>query len=162
MNSEEKLMAKKIEQANAHKFIKNKANKYVRLGSGTERKKPSIIKKSNSKYLTSSASGFSQSSKDRSSEKYAKYIQSKKIAVKGGKKRIVSPMCDSEKTENNTYFEKKSNKMKKKKLRLDSGKRKEPLNQYPFPLTPLDKALKKQIDFDDDLAEMKSQSTRNK
>jgi len=86
----------------------------------------------------------------------------KKLSVKGSKKRIGSPALESEnnKNEDNTYYEK--DRMKKKKLRIGSGNRKEPLNHYPFPLTPLDKALNKQIDFEDDLAEMKSQSTRNK
>jgi hypothetical protein len=53
--------------------------------------------------------------------------------------------------------------MPKKKLRLNSdNNRNQPLNQYPFPLTPMDKAVDKQIDFDDNIIGVKSQSTRNK
>lgn len=65
--------------------------------------------------------------------------------------------------EDNTYYEQKNDKMKKKNLRIGSeNNRKEPMNHYPFPLTPLDKAINKPIDFEDDLAAAKSQSTRNK
>ena len=65
--------------------------------------------------------------------------------------------------EDNTYYEREKEKKGKKKLRIGSeNNRKEPLNHYPFPLTPLDKASNKPIDFEDDLAAMKSQSTRNK
>ena len=97
MNSEEKLMAKKVEQANANKFAKNNQNKYVRLGSGNERKKQSTLKKNTSQYMTSSASGFTNKDKDKSSEKYAKYLQAKKLSIKGSKKRVGSPAHENEK-----------------------------------------------------------------
>jgi len=114
--------------------------------------------------MASTVSGFSQRIKEKSSDKYSKYINSKKLVTKASKKRIGSPNLEKDKkNQENNYFEKESEKMKKKNLRIGSdNNRKDPGNHYPFPLTPLEKATNKPIDFEDDLAVMKSQSTRNK
>ncbi len=117
--------------------------------------------------MASSTSGFSHRIKEKTADKYSKYMQSKKISSKASKKRIGSPGLDPQnqnQKEDNTYYERETDRMKKKKnLRIGSdNNRKEPLNHYPFPLTPLEKATNKPIDFEDDLAVMKSQSTRNK
>lgn len=97
MNSEEKLMAKKIEQANNNKIAQNKHGKYNRVGSGNDRKKTTGLKKNSSQFMTSTVSGFSQRGKDKSNEKYSKYMQGKKLVSKGSKKRIGSPAVESEK-----------------------------------------------------------------
>lgn len=164
MNSEEKLMAKKIEQANNHKIAKQKPGKLARVGSGNDRMRQSGMKKNSSQFMASASSGLSHRVKEKSNEKYSKYMHTKKLVKKTSKKRIGSPTAEGEKkAEDNTYYERENNKMKKKNLRIGSdNNRKDPLNHYPFPLTPLEKASKKPIDIEDDLGAMKSQSTRNK
>ena len=167
MNSEEKLMAKKIEQENAAKYTKTHDNKYVRLGSGNDRKRHNPLSKNGSQMLTSNASGYTNNKEgDKSNEKFTHFLQNKKLSVKSSQ-RVGSPPAESEKInddeEEETYFEKDLNvKMPKKNLRIGSENRQEPIHHYPFPLTPLDKASNKPVDFDDNLAAMKSQSTRNK
>lgn len=158
-------MAKKIEQANnAAMFTKTQGNKYVRWGSDNDRK-PSAkggLKKNTSQTLKSDGSECSQTFKQT--------FKAKKFSVKGTKKRVGSPVTDinevafQEDENDDTYYEKEiDSKMPKKNLRLNSdNNRKEPLNQYPFPLTPLDKASNKPIEFEENMAAMKSQSTRNK
>jgi hypothetical protein len=169
MNSEEKLAAKMVEQANAAKYTKTHGNKYVRLGSGDERKSinpVSTLKKNSSQLLTSNGSGYSQNI-DKSNEKYGQFLHNKKLSLKKGGKRVGSPVTENEnQDQDEAYYENKDDngtKMPKKNLRLGSGNnRKENLNHYPFPLTPLDKASNKPIDFDENLPGAKCQSTRNK
>lgn len=174
MNSEEKLMAKKIEQANnAAMFTKTQGNKYVRWGSDNDRK-PSAkggLKKNTSQTLKSNGSGYTNNEGDKSSsQNFNQMFKSKKFSVKGTKKRVGSPVTDinevafREDENDDTYYEKEvDSKMPKKNLRLNSdNNRKEPLNQYPFPLTPSDKASHKPIEFEENMVAVKSQSTRNK
>lgn len=166
MNSEEKLMAKKIEQENAAKYTKTHDNKYVRLGSGNDRKKHNPLSKNGSQMLTSNVSGHSNNKEgDQSNDKFNNFLHNKKLSLKSTQ-RVGSPTSESEKKndeDEDTYFERDQNiMMPKKNLRIGSENRKEPMHHYPFPLTPLDKASNKPVDFDDNLAAMKSQSTRNK
>lgn len=154
MNSEEKLMANKVAQANnAMIFTKKSDKKYVRLGSGNERKqknKHSIAKSSNL---------YSNNDPDSSTHKYRKSSRS-------SNRRIGSPVTDRNEHsgDENAYYEKKQKvKMAKKNLKLDPDNVKmQPLNQYPFPLTPVDNASNKLIEPDENIVQVKSQSTRNK
>jgi len=171
MNSEERLMAKKIEQANnAAMFTKTLGNKYVRVGSGGERKR-SIKKgvgKNISKLLKSNASGSSNNDQEKSNDTYRHLVKKKKFSVKKNQPRVGSPEVEmnegvKDSDENKSYFEKqKTSSMPKKKLRLNSDNNRNQLNQYPFPLTPIDKAVNKQIDIGDTIIGAKSHSTRNK
>jgi len=165
-------MAKKLEQANnAVLFSKNQTNKYVRLGSGNERNTQPTISKKNTSQLLKSKNSSEYKENNKSNENYKQLFLSNKISITGAKKRIGSPATDinenideNEEIDNDPYYEKQTaNKMPKKNLRLNSGNyRMEPLNQYPFPLTPLDKASNKPIEFEENMAAVKSQSTRNK
>jgi hypothetical protein len=168
MNSEDKLLAKKIEQANAAKYTKTDRNNYVRLGtdySGTERIIQNPLSKNGLQMINSNASGYSNNKEsDQSHDKFGHFVNSKKKSVKSAK-RLGSPTAELENKndEEDTYLERDHNvMMPNQNLRLGSGNRNEPLHHYPFPLTPLDKASNKPVDFDDNLAMMKSQSTRNK
>jgi hypothetical protein len=166
MNSEDKLLAKKIEQANAAKYTKTHGNNYVRLGSGTDRVIQNPLSKNGSQMINSNASGYSNNKDgDQSHDKFGHFINNKKKSVKSTK-RLGSPTPEFDNKndeEEDTYLERDHNvMMPNQNLRLGSGNRNEPLHHYPFPLTPLDKASNKPVDFDDNLAMMKSQSTRNK
>jgi hypothetical protein len=166
MNSEDKLLAKKIEQANAAKYTKTHGNNYVRLGSGTDRIIQNPLNKNGLHLISSNASGYSNNKEsDQSHDKFGHFISKKKKSVKSSK-RLGSPtpeLDNKNDEEEDTYLERDNNvMMPNQNLRLGSGNRNEPLHHYPFPLTPLDKASNKPVDFDDNLAMMKSQSTRNK
>lgn len=98
MNSEEKLMAKKVEQANnAAKYAKTQGNKYVRLGSENERKSSAkgTLKKNTSQLLTSNGSGYSNHKvMEKSNEMYLQMFQKKKASIKSSKNRVGSPVTD--------------------------------------------------------------------
>ena len=108
----------------------------------------------------------SNASHNDSNDKYKNTFLSNKLATKTGGKRVGSPVTDVPDARNMEpeYYDgnQDDQKMPKKKLRIGSGNhRMEPLNQYPFPLTPMDKASNKPIEFEEDIAAVKSQSTRN-
>ena len=174
MNSEEKLMAKKLEYATkALRYSnKNQKQKYAGVGSDNERQNSSkhMMNKKSSQLLKTIQNNSEYNENSSSNDNNKHVFLGKKLKTKSSKKRIESPVTDfndkeEEKEEQHiSYYEKKtSDKMPKKNLRLDSGNyRMEPLNQYPFPLTPLDKASNKPIEFEENMAGVKCQSTRNK
>lgn len=171
VNSEEKLMAKKVEDANNAKYTKTMGNKYVKLGSDKDEKSSARgkIMRNTTQLLTSNGSQYSNNKDpDQSSDKYMQAFKNKKKSVKSSQRRVGSPVTDTnevaERADDDAYYEKDNNSiMPRKKLRLNSdNNRNEHVMQYPFPLTPLDKASNKPVDFDENMAAMKSQSTRNK
>ena len=173
MNSEEKLMAKKIEQANNDGYkYKNQVKKNTRVGSDNERKpstKANMITNTSETikpYLNNSEQSNNKNN-DKSNDRYKQLFKRKKNSNKSSNKRVGSPATETqERVEeggvNDAYYEKEMcGGILKDNLQINSNN-KELLNQYPFPLTPLDKATNKPIEFEEDIAAVRSQSTRNK
>ena len=79
MNSEDKLLAKKIEQANAAKYTKTDRNKYARLGtihtdhSGTDRIIQNPLSKNGLQTINSNASGYSNNKESDQSHDSTEY-----------------------------------------------------------------------------------------
>jgi hypothetical protein len=88
MNSEEKLMARKVEQSNNVVYTKTQGNKYARVGSGDERKKSikSGLKKNTSNLLKSNASGTSNNDNEKSNDHYRQFFMNKNLSSRGSRK----------------------------------------------------------------------------
>lgn len=170
MNSEEKLMAKKIKQANNAVILDKAKDNRNKIGSSQERKLSARNHKNTSESNDITHKNISETNlknSESSIDIFKQYIQTHKLS---GNNRVGSPVTEPNKNEkdddddDDTYYEKEVNtKLKIKNLRINSdNNRKEPLLQYPFPLTPLDIASNKPIEFEDNIGGVKSQSTRNK
>lgn len=163
MNSEEKLMANKLENATKTITTKYQTNKYNKLS--TENNRKTISKnnyKTNASHMLKLSTNGSECNESNRSNNYKHFFKANNLE-KISNRRVGSPATDIEKRKEN-YYDNPTNddKMPKKNLRLNSGNyRMAPLNQYPFPLTPLDKASNKPIEFEENIAAAKSQSTRN-